>query len=201
MHQHRLTEQIDAAIREFSYNALNQLTSVEGGGNSDATYRWDAEHRLISVTSGKENTEFTYDGLGRRVRVRFLSNGVEVSDRHFIWCDNEICEERTAAGIVIKRFFPHGVKCENGVSDGKYFYTKDHLGTIRELIDSAGTVRARYSYDPFGGRTRITGDVDADFGFAGMFWSPEASLNLTWFRAYNPDVGRWLSRDPLKNVE
>ena len=62
---------------------------------------------------------------------------------------------------------------------GAYFYSHDHLGSIRELTDSGGNVRARYSYDPFGRRTLLTGDLETDFGFAGMFWTPEAGLNLT----------------------
>ena len=85
-----------------------------------------------------------------------------------------------------KRFFLEGMKVESGATAGDYFYSHDHLGSIRELTDSAGNVRARYSYDPFGRRTRITGDVDADFGFAGMFWSAEADLNMTLYRAYDP---------------
>ncbi|RWA64667.1 RHS repeat-associated core domain-containing protein [Mesorhizobium sp.] len=36
-----------------------------------------------------------------------------------------------------------------------------------------------------------------DFGYAGMFSSPESGLSLTLYRAYDPVVGRWLSRDPL----
>ena len=34
-----------------------------------------------------------------------------------------------------------------------------------------------------------------------MFWSSEASLALTHFRAYDPELGRWLSRDPLRGAE
>ncbi len=69
------------------------------------------------------------------------------------------------------------------------------------MTDAAGTVRARYAYDPYGRRTKLSGDVDADFGFAGMFWASEANLYLTHFRAYDPNLGRWLSRDPLPNAE
>lgn len=197
----RLTEQVDATTRQFSYNALNELTSVESDISPPATYQWDAEHRLISVTSGNQKTAFTYDGLGHRVGIRQLVNGAEVSNRRFVWCDNKICEERTPAGIVSKRFFLQGMKVETGSAQGSYYYTCDHLGSIRELTDSGGTVMARYSYDPFGRRTRLVGDVDGDFGFAGMFWGTEAGLNLTKFRAYDPGICRWLSRDPLGNAE
>ena len=85
---------------------------------------------------------------------------------------------------------------ETGTNTGAYYYTRDHLGSIRELTDAGGNVRARYAYDPFGRQTKVTGDVDADFGFAGMLWSPEASLALTHYRAYDPALGRWLSPSP-----
>jgi RHS repeat-associated protein len=150
---------------------------------------------------GNQRTEFTYDGLSRRVAIRQLVNGSEVSRRRFVWCGDEICEERDGTGAVTKRFFPQGMKVESGPAAGNYYYTRDHLGSIRELIDGSGNVRARYEYDPWGRRTRLTGDMETDFGFAGMFWSAEANLSLTHFRAYDPELGRWLSRDPLPDAE
>jgi len=93
------------------------------------------------------------------------------------------------------------VRLESGPNPGNYFYTRDHLGSIRELTDIKGNVRARYTYDPYGRRTKLAGDVDVDFGFTGLFWANEASLYLARFRAYDPELGRWLSRDPLRNAE
>ncbi len=153
------------------------------------------------MNSGNQSTQFIYDGLGRRVGIRKLVDGSEVSDRRFIWCDDEICEERTPAGVVSKRFFVQGMKVETGVAAGPFYYTHDHLGSIRELTDNGGTIRARYFYDPFGRQTRLAGDLEADFGFGGMLLATEASLNLTYFRVYEPETGRWLSRDPLRNAE
>jgi RHS repeat-associated protein len=135
------------------------------------------------------------------VGIRSLVNGTETSRRQFLWCDEELCVERDGSGIVSKRFFKQGVRFETGPSAGSYFYTRDHLGSIREMTDSSGTVRARYTYDPFGRRSHLAGDLDADFGLAGMFWTAEARLCLTRFRAYDPELGRWLSRDPIRNAE
>jgi RHS repeat-associated protein len=197
----RLTEQIGSATTHFSYNALNELTSVSGATDTAATYQWDSEQRLTAVNTGNQSTQFAYDGLGRRVGIRKLVNGSEVSNRRFIWCDNEICEERTPSGAVSKRFFAQGLKIESGSAAGIYFYTRDHLGSVRELTDGAGTVRARYAYDPYGRRTHLTGDLETDFGFAGYFIDNQTTLYLATFRAYGPDVGRWLSKDPLEYAE
>jgi RHS repeat-associated protein len=48
----------------------------------------------------------------------------------------------------------------------------------------------------YGRRTKVSGSLDADFGFAGMYFHAASGLSLTLFRAYSPDLGRWLSRDP-----
>jgi len=131
-----------------------------------------------------------------------LTNGVETSLHRFVWCNNEPCQERDASGaVILKRFFKQGMKIEAGGTVGSYFYTRDHLSSVRELTDSAGQVRARYSYDPFGRRSRLSGDVEADFGFTGMFVASEARLSLATFRAYDAELGRWVSRDPLRNAE
>ena len=196
----RRTEQVGASNYTASYNALNQISTSTGPGIS-RTNEWDGKDRLVAVNMGNQRTEFTYDGRSRMVSIRQLTNNVEASLRRFVWCGNTICEERNAAGAVTKRFFPQGMKVETGANAGSYYYTRDHLGSVREVVDATGTVRARYAYDPYGRRTRLTGDLDSDFGFAGMFWSSEAGLALTHFRAYDPNLGRWLSRDPLKSAE
>ena len=54
-------------------------------------------------------------------------------------------EERDASGInVTKRFFAQGEQ----IAGANYYYTRDHLGSIREMTDSTGTIQARYDYDP-----------------------------------------------------
>jgi RHS repeat-associated protein len=198
----RLTELAGGVTATSTYNALNQLSITANGAVNPRTNEWDAQNRLTAVNDGPNRTEFAYDGLSRLAYIRQLQNGSEISFRRFVWCGRRICEERDASGAnVTKRFYGQGVKLETGAAAGAYYYTRDHLGSVRELTDGSGNVRARYSYDPFGRRSKVSGDVDADFGFAGMFWSSEASLALTHFRAYDPELGRWLSRDPLGSAE
>ncbi len=90
-----------------------------------------------------------------------------------------------------------------------YFYSRDHLGSIREVVKSVGgtnTLVARYDYDPYGKRltqyqsSAYTGGCD--FGYTGHATAPslvagQTELVLTHYRAYDPNLGRWLSADPL----
>ncbi len=60
-----------------------------------------------------------------------------ISDTKFLWCGSTICEARDAGGAVQKRFFTQGVQ-DGGTA---FFYTRDHLGSVRELTDQTGAVR------------------------------------------------------------
>ena len=196
----RLTEQVGVSNYTATYNALNQITTTTAS-SAAWTNEWEAANRLVAVQSGNERSELTYDGLGRLASIRLTTNGSQANFRRFVWGPDGVSEERDAAGVVTKRFFGQGVQLVTGTNAGLFYYTRDHLGSIRELTDGSGNVRARYAYDPFGRRTKVSGDVDADFGFAGMFWSAETGLSLTPARPYSADLGRWLTRDPLDNAE
>lgn len=65
-------------------------------------------------------------------------------------------------------------------------------------MNAAGTMLARYDYDPYGRMTPVSGAFAVDFGYAGMYYHAASGLNLTLYRAYNADLGRWLSRDPMQ---
>jgi RHS repeat-associated protein len=89
-----------------------------------------------------------------------------------------------------------------------YYYTRDHLGSVRELVNSSGTILTRYSYDPYGRTTPTytsantsTPPVGATFQFTGDYFHSASGLSLTKFRAYDPNTARWLNRDPFENAE
>jgi RHS repeat-associated protein len=196
----RTTEQTNGVQRQFVHNVLNQLSSSSNGVSGNVAYQWDAMHRLVGISNGTHRTAFSYDGFSRRTRVVESENGLVTSDNRYLWCGANLCEERDAtASIVLKRFFGQGLRAENGstLPAGNYFFTRDHLRSVREMSDAAGLLRARYAYDPFGHRTRIAGGADSDFGFAGYSVHAPSGLHLALYRAYDDGLGRWLNRDPI----
>ena len=168
-------------------------------------FEWDAENRLVAVTitATGHRSEFGYDGMGRRVCIRELdpdqTQTLQVtSDKKYLWDGVEIAEERSTDGsTVLRRFYQQGFVDMDGTV---LYYTRDHLGSIRELTDGTQTVRARYDYDPYGRMTKLQGDRDSAFTYGRHYWHAPSSLDLTMYRAYDPNVGRWLSRDPIEEA-
>ncbi len=178
-------------------NGVNDTLAFDANGNTTTetnpavTYAWDAADRLVKITKGGNVTEFVYDGLSRRVAEKL--NGTVI--KRWLWCGTELCEERDAGGgAVTKRFFGQGEQI-NGTN---YYFTRDHLGSVIEMTDASGILKARFRYDPYGRRIKALGSIEADFGFTGHYYHAASGLYLTLYRAYDANVARWLNRDPIE---
>jgi len=182
------------------------------------TFAWDAKNQLVSIiynagANAGNHTEFTYNGLGERVQIlertgTTVGNGTITSTKQYLWDRNTILEELDGSNNVTKRYFHEGEQRVSGGITTNYFYTRDHLGSVREMIASNGsTISARYSYDPYGRVTPVSGSISCDFQYGGMYMHPDlpgvpptgtatSGLNLTSHREYSAALGRWISRDP-----
>ena len=180
---------------DLNGNLTNMVTAT-----STNSYEWDAADRLAAIESRTGvspvlRSEFTYDGAGRRMRLVEKTNGVTQSEKRFLWCGAEQCQERdSAGGSVTKRFFGEGEQ----ISGTNYFFVRDHLGSVREMTDGSGALRARYEYDTYGRRTKVSGGFEADFAFTGHYIHAASGLYLPLFRAYDAESGKWLSRDSIE---
>jgi RHS repeat-associated protein len=197
----------DGSVTVSNHHVLNAQPYVyDANGNlikdPHYNYVWDAQNRLIQINvvnpqqaNQVDNVLMGYDGYGRRVSITERHGTTVLNAKTFVWFGAELCQERDITGHTVnKQFFTLGEE----IGTSKYYYTLDHLGSVREMTDTAGTVHARYDYDSWGRQTKLSGDLDADFGYAGYYNYKTTNQYLTWYRVYDPNMGRWLSRDPLK---
>ncbi|MCL4814674.1 MAG: hypothetical protein KJ061_19480 [Vicinamibacteraceae bacterium] len=180
---------VSDAPTTFTYDANGNLTS-----DGTRSFEWDARNQLVAVNVGTLRSEFTYDGLQRRVRQVEKENGVTTSDARVLWCETAICEERAADGVTVtRRAFGLGEQV-NGTAR---FFTTDHLGSVREVTDGTGALLARYAFDPWGRRTVTAGTDVTTVGFTGHRTHTSAGLALALYRGYDAGLGRWVSEDPI----
>lgn len=174
----------NGATSTWAYDANGNL--LNDGIN---TYTWDAENRLLTLTNiaSKAVSTFGYDGLSRRVSI--TDSGVQTK---YLWCDEQICTARSAAGVLSARYFSQGEL--NGTT--KRFYARDNIGSVMALLDNTGASKGAATYDAYGRVVSSSGETPA-FAYAGMFRHAASGLYLTHYRAYSADAGRWISRDPI----
>jgi len=189
----------------LTYDANGNCTQDESGN----TYAWDALNRLTKITyPSTAYSTFAYDGLSRRTQIaEYNSSHVLQTTKNYLWVGSEIAEERDASNNVTKRFFPQGEQQLVSGTLTPFYYTRDHLGSVREMCNASGAVVARYYYDPYGKTTLVSGTNFATKQYAGMYFHVPSGMYLSrggekpsTGRIYDPSTGRWPSRDPIEEL-
>ena len=80
-----------------------------------------------------------------------------------------------------------------------FFPTYDANGNVSEYVTTNGEVVAHYDYSPFGETLVQSGYLADTFThrFSTKPWCPVTGLYEYQMRKYRPEIGRWLSRDPI----
>ncbi|AFY00973.1 hypothetical protein Bdt_1274 [Bdellovibrio bacteriovorus str. Tiberius] len=184
----------------FTYNANGDLLTKTNSATSTTTqYVYDVFGNLTQVTlpSGAVIT-YEIDALNRRTGK--LVNGVV--QKRWIYMDQyRIAAELNATGTITKRFI-YGSKGnipDYMIASGvKYRIISDHLGSPRLVVkQSDGTVIQRMDHDEYGRVIADTNPGYLPFGFAGGLYDHQTSLVRFGARDYDPETGRWTSKDPI----
>lgn len=176
----------------YTYDGNGNMT-----GDESRTFQWDAKNRLTRIVYFGTNasTEMAYDGLDRRVSiVEKDGTGTVVSSKSFVWDGLSIADQRIGS-TVSRQYFSEGWR--DASAGTNYFYGRDHLGSVREVVNSSSSVLTRYGYDAYGRVTKLSGTVESDFQYTGHYAHSPSGLYLAPFRAYDAELGRWISRDPI----
>jgi RHS repeat-associated protein len=147
----------------------------------------------ITYPGTGNNSQFAYNGYGRTVKIVETISGSISSTKQFIWGSGRMREVRDGNSMLVSQYFSYG----QTIIGSSYFFTKDHLGSVRELVDSSGNIQAQYSYDTYGRTTKSQGSLDADLQYSGYYFHAPSGLDLTVHRPYKSSAGRWISRDPM----
>src|SRR5207248_799340 len=82
------------------------------------------------------------------------------------------------------------------------FFHADGNGNITALIYTNQTFAAKYQYDPFGNILSKSGPLaDANlYRFSSKEYHPASGLIYYLYRYYEPNLQRWLNRDPIREA-
>lgn len=165
------------------------LTRTDATGTT--TFDFDASGQLLSVS--KPNGDVvSYDLDAGNKRAIKRVNGVAQS-RWLYGGGLSPVAELDATGNLVSVFYG-GYMVKNGTT---YRILRDHLGSVRLVVDAGtGEVVQRLSYGPHGEIVEDTNPGFQPFGFAGGQYDSDTGLIRYGVREYDPQMGRWLTKDP-----
>lgn len=176
---------------DFTYDANGNMTGRVG----QSLYTWDYADRLAASLSS--NLSYSYDYLNRRTSTNW---GGQVTK--YVSLGMHTLAER--AGTTNRDYvFAPGIDeplamVENGVAR---YYAGDGLGSVVATTDSSASVLSAASYDAWGVATNLGfPNSNGLFGYTGRE-SDGFGLMFNRARWYVPQLGRFLSEDPLARAD
>jgi RHS repeat-associated protein len=194
-------------LRDYTYNPANErYVRYDERKQKTVEYFYNslgalAKAVISTKSKGKpaaETFDYINDSLGRRIEIK--RNGV--SQRRYIYDEfDRLIAELNLNGTIRSHFIyatrshvPDFLK-QNGQT---YKLVHDQLGSVRLVVNAAnGAIVSKLEYDEFG---RLLSSINPDFqpfGFAGGIRDSNTGLVRFMARDYDPETGRWTSKDPI----
>jgi RHS repeat-associated protein len=184
----------------FTYDADGtMLKRVEGSTTTDYTWTKLAQLATVKTTtsSGSELTRYAYDADGNLLvrttpdetvasigGMELRTDGTTVTATRHYTCGSATVAMRSTQGT--------------NATNGKLTYLMaDTQASTQLTVDAATGTSTRRRYTPFGDARSGTLPTGTSKGFLGKTEDTSTGLSLLGARAYDPNLARFLSPDPL----
>ena len=191
------------------------------------TYQWDGENRLEEVRRVSDDAliaRYSYDYMSRRVfkgttsaAPQGESSTVFIYDGWNLLAEYPAIHRSIAATTPAKRTYTWGLDLSGSLQGaggvGGLLAVEEKASTIAQVryplydgngnvvgVDDGISAAAIYEYDAFG-KTVYQAEGYADempFRFSTKYFDKETGFYYYGYRYYDPETGRWPSRDPIE---
>ena len=197
-------------IYSYEYDGEgNRIRRTELASGKFTEYIWDYRNRLEQVITQDSNGNilntagYTYDVFDRRIAKEIDSDGSGDSEsERLIYDGDHITLSFDGTGDITHRYL-YGANIDQILADedaqGDILWPlTDHQGTVRDLIDSTGSIQNHITYSSFGAITNQTNpDIDHRFSYTGREFDEETGQYYYRARYYDDSIGQFISEDPI----
>lgn len=181
----------------YSHDTKGNITLKKNTGGTDIYTATEYDHRNLPLTVNT-STNYKYDDSGNRV-----VKNTGTKNQHYLLdhTGREVAIYNLSTNAIEQvNIFGNGMVgyVEKGSTDKRYYYVKDHLGSIRLVIDEDGDISSARDYYAYGDilREYVVGNEEK-YKFTEKERDSETGLDYFGARYFDSEVGRWTSVDPL----
>jgi RHS repeat-associated protein len=196
----------------YTYDSEGNLTQkTKIVGSETWTYGYDNLNHMTSVTQviggvTQLQVTYTYDVFNNRVlEVKYKIGSGTTTTRHAYIGQNVWADLDTTNNVLARYIYgdqadqPLARIVTGGTAAGLSFYLTDHLGSVRDIMNSSQSIVDHVDYDGYGNITLETGVAYGDqIKFTSREWDPDTGLQYNRARYFSPSRGSWTSQDPLR---
>lgn len=147
--------------------------------NCNLDYKNPAGNRVQKSTSAQGTRKYIVDVVGDLPVILMELDPADMSIKKcYIYANAEILSEH-----------------DGGYNATQYFYLHDRLGSVRQVITSAGSVVKTLTYNPFGETIEDYGSYSTPWQFTGQYLDSETNMYYLRARQYSPYLARFTGRD------
>ena len=179
-------------VWSYVWDAENRMTGAASNGVPAVSNAYDHRHRRIRKETAAGTRLFAYDGWNLTAEVFVDSQTGATNVTRYLWGPDLSGTLQGAGGV-------GGLLAEIRGDGSMYFPCYDANGNVTDYVDVYGAVRGHFEYDTFGNTVAMWGDLahTFKFRFSTKYWDEETCSYYYGYRHYAPELGRWLTRDPL----
>lgn len=168
----------------------NIVSRVENGAKTK--YEWNALGELIKVIHPDgDETSFGYDAFGRRTFKKHKDKSTA-----YYWTGDDLLAEETSEKL--KEYAIFSAWPMAMWEDGKIRHiVNSHHGMPLELIDDHGEIIWQGEYDDWGRLKNERGKTTCELRLQGQIYDEETGLHYNRYRYYAPELGQFISPDPI----
>jgi RHS repeat-associated protein len=187
----------------LTFTAQNRITApnmaYDAPGNlimqTGATYQYDDENRMTSLTGTGGAASYVYDADGQRVQKT-----VQGVSTYYIYdlAGSVVAESNAATGW--QKAYVYGgagrllAEYDGGSAGTTSFVTGDYLGSTRLITALNQSIKDSLDFLPYG--EQISGDTSTTHKFTGKERDSESNLDDFGARYYSSSMGTFMSVDP-----
>jgi RHS repeat-associated protein len=212
-----LNQLLEAEGASYTFDANGNIATKTIGQNS-WTYQWNPLNQLTSITDPDQTVvSFTYDLNGKRLTKKIEPKGKKAQVFRFLYLGSTEIGSLDEKGAIIELKVPSNPNDPEAspcvaieVRKEIYVPLYDLQGNIACLLDhQKRKIVESYRYSSFGEeqitneKGRMVSDSAAGnpWRYRGKRVDKEVGLVCFGQRYYDPEVGRWISPDPVGNID